>query len=318
MNQISIDRRQRLHGFILGAVAAITYGMNPLFAVPLYQQGMNADSVLLFRYIVAIPIVAAMLLLRGRNLRLPKHSVLSLVFLGLVVAISSLGLFMSYNYMNSGIASTLLFIYPIMVAVIMAAFYHERITLRLVSCIAVALFGIALLYKNDQGVTLSLTGSVLVAVSALSYAIYLVAVNNKKLREIPTLLLTFYVLLFGSVLFLFRIIFFEELILPVKWYYWGNLLGLAAFPTAVSFICTTRAIQLIGSTPTAILGALEPVAAIFFGVMLLGQSLTLRELIGLILIILSVTTVIAGKNLTQHLVRFRNMFPRIIHKKQSH
>lgn len=317
MNQIVANRHQRTNGFILGAIAAITYGMNPLFAVPLYEQGMNADSVLLFRYIAAIPIVAAMLVFRGRTLRLPRQSVASLAILGIVLAVSSLGLFMSYNYMNSGIASTLLFIYPIMVAVIMAIFYQERMTVRLILCISVALLGIALLYKNEQGATLSFAGTMLVALSALSYAVYLVAINNKKLKGMPTLMLTFYVLLFGSALFIVRVIFFTELTLPVRWYYWGNLLGLAIFPTAISFICTTRAIQLIGSTPTAILGALEPAAAIFFGVTLLGQSLTPRELFGLIMIILSVTVVIAGKSVSSVLVRFRNMFPRIAKRKHN-
>ncbi len=91
----------------------------------------------------------------------------------------------------------------------------------------------------------------------------------------------------------------------------GNLIALAIFPTAISFLCTTQAVQYIGSTPTAILGALEPVTAVFFGVTIFGESLTLRLCCGIVLIILAVTFIIAGSNITTHLVRFRKLFPRL-------
>ena len=87
--------------------------------------------------------------------------------------------------------------------------------------------------------------------------------------------------------------------------------------TAISFLCTTLAVQYIGSTPTAILGALEPLTAVFFGVTVFGESLTLRLCCGIILIILAVTLIIAGSNVTSHLVRFRKLFPRLPLKKKN-
>ena len=159
-------------GYVFGIIAAATYGMNPLFALPLYKDGMNPDSVLFFRYLLAIPLLGVMLKARGRSLRLKRTEILPLAILGLLVALSSLMLFQSYNYMAAGIASTLLFVYPIMVALIMTTVYKEKITVQTIVCIALALCGIALLYRNGQGETLDATGTVLVFVSALSYAIY--------------------------------------------------------------------------------------------------------------------------------------------------
>lgn len=98
-------------GYILGAVAAATYGMNPLFALPLYKAGMNPDSVLFFRYLFAIPVLGMMIVARGRSFKLKRKEVLPLIIMGLLVALSSLALFQSYNYMDVGIASTLLFVY---------------------------------------------------------------------------------------------------------------------------------------------------------------------------------------------------------------
>ncbi|WP_455585275.1 DMT family transporter [Bacteroides sp.] len=300
-------------GYVLGAIAAASYGMNPLFALPLYKAGMNPDSVLFFRYLFAIPLLGIMLKVRGRSFKICRKEILPLIVMGLLVALSSLTLFESYNYMNAGIASTLLFVYPIMVALIMMLVFKEKLKMQTILCMLLALGGIGLLYKAEDGTTLSLIGTVLVFASALSYAIYIVGVNQPKLKNMATLKVTFYVLLFGLALFIFRLCYGGNLHVPdsEQWYLWGNLLALAVFPTAISFLCTTSAIQYIGSTPTAILGALEPVTAIFFGITVFDETLTSKETLGLVMIIIAVTFVIAGGNITIYLVRFRKLFPRL-------
>ena len=298
-------------GYALGAIAAATYGMNPLFALPLYADGMDADSVLFFRYLFAIPMLGAMILFRGRSFKVSMHDTLRLVFMGIMVAASSLALFLSYNYMAAGIASTMLFVYPILVAVIMVLFYKEKPSLLTMLCILLAISGIALLYRGGDGATLSLTGTLLVFLSALTYAIYIVGVNHSSLKDVATLTVTFYVLLFGVGLFLVRILLGDGLTFPTRWYLWGNAVALALFPTAISFLCTTTAIKYIGSTPTAILGALEPVTAVVIGITVFGEAFTLREGVGLVLIVTAVTLVIAGGSVSHVLLRFRKLFPRL-------
>ena len=298
-------------GYILGSIAAASYGMNPLFALPLYKAGMDPDSVLFFRYLVAIPLLGIMIKARGRSFKIQRKETFPLIIMGLLVALSSLTLFLSYNYMAAGIASTLLFVYPIMVALIMAMVFKEKLALQTIVCMLLALGGIGLLYKSEDGSTLSLIGTLLVFASSLSYAIYIVGINQTSLKNVATLKVTFYVLLFGLSLFVARLLYSGVLNTPDQWYLWANLLALAVFPTAISFLCTTGAIQYIGSTPTAILGALEPVTAIFFGIAVFGESLTVRESFGLVMIIVAVTFVIAGGNITSQLVRFRKLFPRL-------
>ena len=296
-------------GYILGAVAAATYGMNPLFALPLYENGMDTDSVLLFRYLFALPLLGVMLKARGRDFRLQRREILPLIVLGLLVAVSSLTLFQSYHYMDAGIASTLLFVYPILVALIMALGFRERITPLTIFCIALAVLGIGLLYEGD-GQTLSLTGVTLVLLSSLSYAVYIVGVNRSALAALPTVKLTFYALLFGLVIYVVRLDFLTGLQAVPSWYLWGNVLALAALPTAVSLLCTTQAIHYIGSTPTAILGALEPVTAVFFGVVIFHEELTARLGLGIALILVAVTLIVAGGRFASFLLRFRRLFPK--------
>lgn len=298
-------------GYILGSIAAASYGMNPLFALPLYKAGMDPDSVLFFRYLFAIPLLGIMIKARGRSFKIQRKETFPLIIMGLLVALSSLTLFLSYNYMAAGIASTLLFVYPIMVALIMAMVFKEKLALQTIVCMLLAPGGIGLLYKSEDGSTLNLIGTLLVFASSLSYAIYIVGINQTSLKNVATLKVTFYVLLFGLSLFVARLLYSGVLNTPDQWYLWANLLALAVFPTAISFLCTTGAIQYIGSTPTAILGALEPVTAIFFGIAVFGESLTVRESFGLVMIIVAVTFVIAGGNITSQLVRFRKLFPRL-------
>ncbi len=307
----------KIKGYILGAIAAATYGTNPLFALPLYSEGMTADSVLFFRYLIALPAIAAMIIARGRSLAIRLADIGPIALMGVMMALSSLMLFESYRYMDAGIASTLLFVYPLMVAVIMAIFFKEKLSFFTLLCIVMALGGIALLFKGgDQ--PLSLTGTILVMLSSLSYSGYIVGVNRPGLKSIPTVTLIFYVLLTGTIVFGAKIAIFGGMhfAMPTHWYMWGCVAALAVLPTVISFLCTTAAIQYIGPTPTAILGALEPVTAVIIGIFVFGEILTARDWFGLVLILISVSLVVAGGRITAPLIRFRKLFPRLIHRRK--
>ena len=231
--------------------------------------------------------------------------------LGILMAISSLTLFESYNYMNSGIASTLLFIYPVMVAIIMMFFFHEKNGPSLYVCLLVMFVGLFLLVKPSGGMRLSPLGCMLVMMSALTYALYIVMVNvSKRIKAIPTTKLLFYVLLWGSLLFFVNIHLGNELTWPKQGLDWINLCALAIIPTLISLACTTAAIQIIGSTPTAILGSLEPVSAVLLSVFFLHQPITTLEIIGGGLIVVATIIVINDKKIDHTILFVRKMFPK--------
>ena len=145
---------EKSKGTLCGIVAAVSYGMNPLGALSLYRAGINTNSVLFYRYALAAVLLAALLLVQKTSLRITRREFSVLGLLGVMFAVSSLTLFMSFHYMDAGIASTLLFVYPVMVAVIMAIFFRERISLVTVLSISLALCGIALLYRGEGGAVL--------------------------------------------------------------------------------------------------------------------------------------------------------------------
>ena len=303
-------------GYILGIVAAAVYGMNPLFTLPLYSSGMNADSVLFLRYLIAVPIVGVMAWFRGQRFKVYPSERFPLLLMGVMMAATSWTLFTSYTYMDAGIASSILFVYPLIVALIMRVVFKEKLKIITMLCLLMATFGIGLLYKSSDGATLSLVGTLFVLASALTYAVYIVGVNQTVLKQTPTLTISFYVMCISAVMFFCKLGFGAQLQLPSQWYLWGNILALSVFTTTISFVCTTLAIEYVGSTATAILGVLEPVTAVFFGVTVFGETLTLQDVCGLVLILTAVTLVVGGENVSTVLVRFRKMFPKMPRKKE--
>ncbi len=299
-------------GYVFAALAAASYGTNPVFAKPLYADGMNPDSVLLFRYAFGIALLGLLMIWNGwrrHNLstafRVSRHSLPQLVILGILMALSSLTLFLSYNYMPVGIASTLLFTYPILVAVIMTLVYHEPMSWLVVICLLLATSGVGMLCEQGEtplntsnlsnspwGVSPFMIGALLVLLSSLSYAIYLVGLNKTRVRTIASMPVTFYVLCFGFLLFVWRICFGGAFTLPQHGVMWLNLIALGLLPTVVSLLLTAWAIQRIGSTSTALFGALEPVTAVALGIIFLGESINLRVFLGMVLIFVSVTLVV--------------------------
>lgn len=287
-------------------MSAAAYGTNPIFAKPLYNDGMNTDSVLVFRYILAVVLLSLMMAYNARKkgnwaetFKVGRHNMPQLFLLGFMMAMSSLTLFLSYHYIPVGIASTLLFVYPIMTALIMTVCYGERLSWLVVVCLFIATGGIILLCPMEDGsITLSgdfLLGFLIVMISGISYAIYLVGLNKTRVRTIASMPVTLYVLIFGTSLFVVRLIWFAPLTLPEHPIMWLNLLALGIFPTVVSLICTAKAIQNIGSTQTALCGALEPVTAVVLGVFILGETFSFRDIIGMILIFIAVTLVVCRR-----------------------
>ena len=284
----------KVKGVFFGVLAAVCYGLNPLGALYLYAEGLNVNTVIFFRYAIAVVGLAVMLLLKREPFGVDRRSLLFVSCLGALFAASSLTLYGSFKFMEAGIASTLLFVYPVMVAVIMAVVFKEKVTWRTIVSILLALAGIGLLYQGKDGAALSTVGVILVMVSSLTYAVYIVIVNQAKLA-MSAVKLTFYVLIFALIFVGVYSLFGDEsnrIVMLHGVTQWGYAAMLGVVPTLVSLVTMSIAIRLIGSTPTAIMGALEPVTAVAIGIMVFNESLTLRLVIGISLILIAVVIIL--------------------------
>lgn len=291
--------QSKLKGYLCGIGAAVCYGTNPLGALYLYEDGINANSVLFYRFALAVVMLGMLMAARRKSLKVSRRELSLLCALGVVFSTSSITLYFSFCFMDAGIASTLLFVYPVMVAVIMALLFKERLPAVSVFAIMLALSGIAMLYHGDGGATLSTRGVMLVMFSSLSYAVYIVVVNKSPLR-MSSMKLTFYVLFFGMLTILTNSfitgLHIQMLTTPRMW---SCAFMLALLPTVFSLVLMTISVHETGSTPTAVMGALEPLTAVVIGVAVFGEQLTPRLAAGIVLILTAVIMIIAGKSLFQ-------------------
>lgn len=230
------------------------------------------------------------------SLHITKKEFIPLLVLGIFFSLSSLTLFDAFNYIEAGIACTILFIYPVLVAVIMAIFFKEKMTKTVVFSILLTSVGIGLLYKGKSGMSLNLHGVVVVFLSALLYALYIVGIKNvKAIQHLNRAKISFYVMFFGLLVYIVNLKFCTQLQIIDKPFLWLCAVSLAVFPTIISLETINISIKLVGSTTTAILGALEPLTAIFFGVLVFHEQLTLRIVIGVILILSGVILIVTRK-----------------------
>ncbi len=290
--------KRRAIGIINGAIASASYGTNPLFGLPLYMAGIGVNSVLFYRYVIAVIIYGLWLkFVKKISLHITKKEFFPLFIMGLFFSLSSLTLFEAFKYIEAGIACTILFIYPVLVAIIMAVFFKEKLTRRVVFAIFVTSIGILSLYTGKPGAGLNLKGVGIVLLSALMYALYIVGIKKiGALRHIHRGKMSFYVMFFGLIVYIYNLKFCTQLQMLHKPVLWAYALGLAMFPTIISLETINVSIKLAGPTTTAILGALEPLTAIFFGVLLFNEQLTFRITAGVILVLFGVFMIVLRKD----------------------
>lgn len=290
---------KKLIGTLCAIGAAVCYGTNPLGALNLYAEGMNTPSVLFYRFGLAWVIIAIVMLFKAlthrESLRVSHREFVTLTLLGLLFIGSSLTLYLSFHHMPAGVASTILFTYPVMTAVIMTLFFRERVRLATVSSILLSLAGVLLLYWADAGGTLSPLGIVLVLVSALTYALYIIVVDRSPLA-MSSFKINFYVLFYCAAgMALFALLSGQPLMLPPTPRAWLWVGWLAIVPAIMALVMMVYAAKYLGSTPTAILGALEPTTAVLIGIFVFGEPFGPRLLVGILLILAAVTLVVLAK-----------------------
>lgn len=283
-----ITSNKKVFGTICGILAAVFYGTNPLGALKLYEQGMNTNSVLFSRFSMAWIIISIILIVRKENLKVTKKEFGTLTALGLLFTASSMTLYFSFKYIAAGVASTLLFTYPIMTAVIMGLFFKEKAGFKTIIAIVLSLVGVLLLYWSDAGGALDTLGVILVLVSALTYAIYIIVVNRCPL-EMSSFKINFYVVLYCAIgMAVFAWLTGNPLKLPNNAVSWFYSVWLAVVPATLSLVLMVYASKYVGATPTAILGALEPLTAVLIGIFVFNEAFGLRLAVGIVLILSAV------------------------------
>lgn len=286
----------KINGFLYGLLSSASFGLIPLFAIPAMQNGMQFDSILLYRFIFACIALGCILLLDRQSFRISRKDILPLLLLTLLYLMSAVFLFWGYKLMASGVATTIHFMYPVLTTLIMMLFFKEKKSIWRIGAILLAVTGVYFLSGGGTETgTVSFTGLFIVLLSALGYALYLVTMSQMKIGKMKGLKLTFYVFLFGGILLFIGIGTFGEIQAIPNGRTTGNLILLALIPTVISNLALVRAVKSIGSTLASVLGAMEPVTAVCIGIIIFGEAFTTSIGLGITLIIIAVTVIILKK-----------------------
>lgn len=301
----------RLKGFIYGLATSVTFGLIPLFTLPLMQGGMSLDSILFYRFLFATLALAGMMKLHKEPFGIEGRDIPFLLLLAGFYTASALFLFWGYDFMGAGVATTLHFTYPVFVTLLMLVLFRERASWVTWAAIVLAIYGVAKLSLKGGELVLDPMGMVIVLLSAVGYASYITTVNKSRVRRMNSRKLAFYVFVFTTLMFAVKA-GLNEGIQPIPDALSAtNLILLAVVPTVISNITLLLAVKYIGGTLTSILGAMEPVTAVCIGALVFGEAFTLQEAFGIVLILVAVTLIILSKPI-QHTLSsvFRMIRPR--------
>ncbi len=292
-------------GFFLGLLSSATFGLIPLFTLPLLHAGVTAESALFYRFCIASITLWGLLAARGECFRARGVDLCKLAGLSIMYMLAALLFFWAFSYLPSGVAATLQFLYPVMVMLIMIVFFHERFSWTIALSIVLAVSGVALLSggPSDGGQSISLLGVGMMLLSALCNSLYIVGIQTARIPNMSGLVMTFYVMLFSAALSLVNALCTGRFQALASWRELGIAALLAVVTAVMSNLTLILAIQRIGSTMTSVLGVMEPLTAVTMGILVFGEPFSPSLAGGVALIAASVLLVMLGGQIRRFLHR---------------
>ena len=272
-------------GYIYTALSAIIFGLMPLLTKIIIARGTTSLTIAFFRVFYVTIVLFFVLKIKKIDLYLEKRDLLSVMLTsifgsGLTIIILN----ESYNYVDTGIATSLHFLYPLFVAILCCFFYGEKIKKKQIISLSFALVGIICFMSKGNG---SLFGYLLAIASGLTYAFYLVKMDKTGLVKMNALKLSFYLALFTTIEIFIINLFMQDVVFKMDAIAYGLLLVLALSSSFLATVLLQKGVLLLGSTRASFICLLEPVTSIIVGILWLNEALTLNKGLGGLAIIIS-------------------------------
>lgn len=272
-------------GYIYTALSAVIFGLMPLLTKIIIARGATSLTIAFFRVFYVTIVLFFVLKITKIDLHLEKRDLLSVILTsifgsGLTIIILN----ESYNYVDTGIATSLHFLYPLFVAILCCFFYGEKIKKKQIISLSFALVGIICFMSKGNG---SLFGYFLAIASGLTYAFYLVKMDKSGLVKMNALKLSFYLALFTTIEIFTMNLYMQEVVFKMDALSYGLLLVLALSSSFLATVLLQKGVLLLGSTRASFICLLEPVTSMIVGILWLNEALTFNKGLGGLAIIIS-------------------------------
>ncbi|MDR2223960.1 MAG: EamA family transporter [Flavobacteriaceae bacterium] len=293
---------KNLKGILFALISSGTFGLVPLFSLPLILPNLRPEGVaaigiptiLFYRFLFSSATMGAVCLYKKTSLKISIKDLAVVFFLALLYAATAKFLVDAYEYIASGVATTVHFLYPIFVSIVMILFYKEKKSIALFIASILSLIGVGMMCIHGESSPALVKGLILSAVTIFTYGLYIVGLNKSRVAQMNFDSLTFYVLLMGCLIFLFYCLFTSGIETVSLTSDWINLILLGVFATFISDLCLVLAVKHAGSTITSILGSMEPVVAVLVGTVFFAEHFDWVSALGLLFVLGAVTLVIVS------------------------
>lgn len=290
-------QRHTVTGALFALLAAVGFSAKAILVKLAYADHVDAITLLALRMTFSMPVfltVAVWTNINKQQAALTRRDWFAVVVLGLTgYYLASYLDFLGLQSISAGLERLILFLYPTMVVVLTAWLYRHAIKPREKLALLLSYAGIALVFAHDVGLreNSALTGALLIFGSALAYAIYLIGANH-SIARLGATRFTAYAMTVASVASMVQFAVthpLNGLILSGRVYYLA--LSMAVFSTVLPAFLLSAAIRRIGAGKTALIGAIGPVSTIYLAWVFLGESISLVQITGSMLVLAGVLVI---------------------------
>lgn len=274
-------------GFILVILSAVLFGIMPLLAKQIYAMGGDALTLCVHRFLFSVPFLF-LIVRRKKNVTfaLDRRETKKVLILSLGCAATPLLLFQSYQFISSGMATTIHFVYPILVLLGCVLIYREKMTAVKGICAALCLAGILCFYT--PGEPAGLKGVALAFASGITYAFYILYYSRSGLSELDPYKLSFYLSIFSTIFLLLAAVPAGGLVFQLPLEGWLMSVGFAFMVSVVATVFFQMGTRLVGPEKASLLSTFEPLTSVIAGILFFQEKLTLRTGAGIAFILSAV------------------------------
>lgn len=282
----------KTRGILLIMLAAICFGLIPFFATIAYANGFNPITLTLFRFGLAAVLLYTYIKIKGINYKVSAGQYFLLFQVGLIgYGVMMLTMVTSYNYIPTGLATTLHFVYPIAVMVGSIFIFKDKVGWKSITALVLSVVGIYFLAGFNSVESLNFYGVSLALVSGVLYAYYILTIAKSSLRQVSAFVIAFYISFFNALVLLAVCAFTGDLHLNITYQGFLSTLMLALVSSFVGMVAFQTGLKIIRATTASILSTFEPITSLLVGVFILAEVLAWHHILGSLLVIISVIAV---------------------------
>ena len=298
-------------GFAYAIGAALLFSCKPIIIKWAYSYGIDALSLMLLRMALALPIylLIGAVIIHKYKIKLPFKHWFAAAFVGLFgYYLASFLDLKGLELANAQLERIILYAYPTLVVILGAIIFKHKVSKQQMGALALCYAGIICIFLQDlslQGEQV-IHGSLLILLSALSYAIYMLF-SKKHIDRLGSLLFTCISMASATL----ATIIHTVIVLAVSaldssgrtsdsigfnsnsWEFSSELMAIVLLltfaATVVPSFMISEAVKRIGAANAALTGTVGPIMTSIMAVALLGEVFTLYHGLGMVLVILGVS-----------------------------